>query len=103
MKVLCQGCVQFGALAAAQYNAIEPGNGQPGQADGNLITRADIQRLPALQRTDADVFDLPVIELHRGQFKYRSDPPGPADFEVNLADFGQCLGEGVFPGNGPVG
>lgn len=103
MKVLCPRRVQFGAFAAAQYNPIEPGNGQPGQADGDLVTRADVQRLPALQRTDADVLDLPVIELYRGQFKNRSDPPGPADFEVNLANFGQCLGEGVFPGDGPVG
>ena len=48
MEVGCQRHVQFSAFGAAQHHAIEPGNGQAGEADGHLIAGADIQCLPSV-------------------------------------------------------
>ena len=102
MKVFCRRHPQFGSYGATQYNAIQPRNGQARQADGDLVARANIQGLPALQGACADAFDLPVIECHRCQLQQWGDAPGPADLEMHLAHFGQGLGEGVFPGGDPI-
>ncbi len=49
MKVLRQRDAQFSAFGTAQHDAVKPGNGQACQADGDLISGADIKCLPALQ------------------------------------------------------
>ncbi|MNV48448.1 hypothetical protein D3C71_1403540 [compost metagenome] len=57
MKIRRQRHTQFRTLDAARHHRVQSGNGQAGQADGDLVARSNVQRLPALQGTHTDAFD----------------------------------------------
>src|SRR5690554_384033 len=89
------------SLDATPGHPLEPGDGKPRQRDHNLITRENIQLLPALQGPYTDTPDRAPLQLHRMQMQKRSDSPGATDTKLHSAYLSQCLTRRMFPGHCP--
>ncbi len=75
----------------------------PGQRNRDPVTGAHVQRLPTIQRTEAQRAHASIIQLDRSELQQRCDPPGAADAKFDVAHLGQRLAQRVLPGCGPVG
>ncbi|MNV59793.1 hypothetical protein D3C71_1522370 [compost metagenome] len=52
-----------GTFDGTMHHLFEAWDGQPGQADGHLVARADVERLPTCQRAQVHLGNLSVVQL----------------------------------------
>ena len=91
------------ALGGAVHHLLQAWDGQPGKADGHLVTGADVELAPTCQRSQAHLGDSPVIQGNRQYMQDWRNPAGTADAEAYFAHFGQGLRVRVLPRRDPVG
>src|SRR5690606_6707294 len=89
-------------FAAAPEHLGQSRHAVPGQIDGDLIARADIQLPPAPQRAKADPAQLASVQLQRIELQNRRDATAAADVELHVAHPGERLVWRIFPGGGPA-
>src|SRR5471032_1667454 len=65
VEVLGLRDLQLGPWLAAQDDVVKARNDLPCEADGHLVTGANIQLLPAFQGANADAADFTVVEQYR--------------------------------------
>ncbi|MNC26081.1 hypothetical protein D3C75_741980 [compost metagenome] len=91
------------ALGGAVHHLLQARDGQPGKADGHLVTGADVELEPACQRAQAHLGDSPVIQGNWQHVQHWRDPACAADAEAYFAHFSQGLRVRVLPRRDPVG